>query len=146
MDEKKPEKQSAEQRRAMRKAEVARAEAAQRDKDFEALDALEIEHGDSNVCHMDVPWTPGMPTMIIARKPTPLEYKRFQDRVKPKANGKQSPDAGFAAARELTECTLLYPSKEVFAELTEQRPAIVDQLGIEACKLAQASAADEGKG
>jgi hypothetical protein len=137
---------TAEARRAARKAEAAKAEAEQRDKDFAALDELEIKHGDSCVTHMDVPWSPGMPTMIIARKPNAIEYKRFQDRVKPK-NGKAVPfEAQQAAARELTECTLLYPSKDVFAELAEQRPAIVEQLGIDACALAQASKADEGKG
>jgi hypothetical protein len=135
-----------EARRAARKAALASQEAEQRAIDLEALDEAEIKHGDSNVCHMDVPYTPGMPTLVIARCPKPLEVKRYQDRVKPKANGKTSPDAPMDAAKELTALVLVYPSKEVFAELCEQRPSLELQLGVESLGLAQASRADEGKG
>ena len=135
-----------EARRAARKAALAEQESAQRAVDLEALDAAEVEYGDSNVCHMDVPYTPGMPTLVIARCPKPSEVKRYQDRVKPKANGKASPDAPMDAARELTAVVLVYPSKEVFTELCEQRPSLDLQLGVEALGLAQASRVDEGKG
>ncbi len=135
-----------EARRAKRKAGLAEQETEQRVTDLEALDAAEVEHGDSNVCHMDVPYTPGMPTMVIARCPKPSEVKRYQDRVKPKANGKTSPDAPMDAAKELTACVLVYPHKDVFATLCEQRPSLDLQLGVEALGLAQASRVDEGKG
>jgi hypothetical protein len=135
-----------EARRNARKAALLAQEDEQRATDIEALDKAEVEHGDSNVCHMDVPYTPGMPTMVIARCPSPVHVKRYQDRVKPKANGRASPDAPMDAARELTAMVLVYPSKEVFAELVEQRPSLDLQLGVEALGLAQASRADEGKG
>ncbi len=135
-----------EERRAARKAALAEQEAAQRAIDLEALDDAEVKHGDSNVYQHNVPYTPGMPTMCIARCPTPLETKRFQDRVKPRANGKSDPDAGIAAAKELTAVTLVYPDKDVFKTLCEQRPMVELELGVAALGLAKGAAADEGKG
>jgi len=132
-------------RRAARKAELKKGEQAQRVIDLEALDSAEVEHGDSNVAYLDVPYTPGMPTMVIIRCPKPSEVKRYQDRVKPKANGKQSPDAAMDAARELGAATLLYPPKELFTELLEQRPGLDMQAGVESLGLARATSADEGK-
>lgn len=135
-----------EARRKARKDELAKQEAEQRATDLDALDAAEVKHGDSNVCHLDVPYTPGMPTMVVARCPKPHEVKRYQDRVKPRANGKQSPDAPIEAAVELAALVLEYPNKEAFAELVEQRPELAIQLGLAALGLSRASAADEGKG
>ncbi len=133
-----------EKQRAERKAALAEAKDEQDAADLEALNDAEIKHGDSNVCHLAVPYTPGMPAMVIARCPTPLEAKRFQDRVKPKANGKTDPNAGIDAAKELTACVLVYPSKDVFAELCEQRSMLTLELGVKALKLAGSAAQEEG--
>lgn len=133
-----------EARRSARKAEIAKQRAVQLAVDLEALDALEVEHGDGSVRRVDVErFTPGMPTLVVVRAPTRAEFKRYQDGCK--GIGGQKGDA-LAAANLICETCLVYPSREDFAKLLEVSPGIQAIAGVAAVELSAGKAAEEGKG
>jgi hypothetical protein len=132
-----------EARRDKRKAELAELRDMQRAIDLEALDALEVEHGDSNVAYLEVSFTPGLPLLVAARCPKPAEIKRYQERLKPKANGKTGDP--IAAAEEIAACCRVYPNAEVYKDLLEARPGVNVQVGLLALELATGKAHEEGK-
>lgn len=133
----------AEERRAARKAEARKAYEAQRVVDLDAIDALEIEHGDSNVGVINVPHTDGMPTCVAVRCPKPAELKRFRSRIKPK-HEKDHPD-NEAAAEELAKTCRVYPGPDAFEALCVARPGLAVQLGSKAIALSTGNAEAEGK-
>lgn len=132
-----------EARRAKRKAAAAEAYETQRAADLEALDALEVEHGDSNVASVDVDYQPGAPTMAVVKAPSKIYVKRYQDRVKPKRDGRMG-DAQ-EAAEELAAVCVVYPGKEAFDAMVEARPGLRVQCGLAALKLAVGRESDLGK-
>jgi hypothetical protein len=133
-----------EARRAARKEALQQAHDAQRVKDLEAIDALEIEHGDSNIATLEVPYTPDLPTMIAVRCPKPVEVKRYRDRVKPKKDG--SPGDSLGGALELAAVCRVYPDADTYAALLEARPGVDAQLGLLAIQLSAGKAEAAGKG
>jgi hypothetical protein len=141
-----------EARRSARKAKLQEQADAQRVIDLEALDAAEMCHGDTNVCYVDVAYTPGQPTMAIARKPKPVELKRYREGLNIVPGEKLDLTAGNSAAALLGSVVVVYPPKDVdgtnkvFADMCEARPDLAATLGQRAVKLAQARAAEEGKG
>ncbi len=132
-----------EARRAARKAQLKADEEAQRLTDLEAVDALECEHGDSNIATLRVPFTPGLPVLLAVRCPNPVEVKRYRSEVKAKKDG--TPGDNLKAAQDLCAVCLVYPSKEVFAESLKARPGIDAQLGLLAAGLGAGAANAEGK-
>lgn len=134
-----------EARRDARKVALEEYRVAQREIDLEAIDPLEIEHGDTNVAIVEVPFSPGLPTMAAARTPTDPEMKRYTHRVKIKNATGEMPDFN-AAYIEIASCTLIYPDAETFAKMVAARPALKFQLGLAAVKLAQAVEQASGKG
>jgi hypothetical protein len=136
--------EQAQAKRAARKAAAGAAEDLARAVDIEAIDALEIEHGDSNVSVVHVPYTPDLPTCAAVRCPKPAEVKRYQARLKPK-HEKDHPDP-VVAAEELAAICRIYPAdKETYAALCAARPGLVVQLGVEALRLAMGKSDAEGK-
>lgn len=134
----------AEERRAARKSEARRAYETQRVIDLDAIDALEVEHGDSNVGVINVPFSDGLPTCAAVRCPKPAELKRYRTRVTPK-HEKDHPDTA-AAAEELAKTCRIYPEPEAFDALCLARPGLAVQLGSKAVTLATGNAEAEGKG
>lgn len=134
----------AEERRAARKAEARRAYEEQRAKDLDAITELEIEHGDSNVGVINVPFSDGLPTCAAVRCPKPAELKRFRSRVTPK-HEKDHPDAA-VAAEELAATCRVFPDETAFARLCAARPGLAAQLGAKAVDLATGKSESEGKG
>lgn len=133
-----------EKQRAERKAKLQAQADDQRAVDVEALNACEEKHGDTSVCRVDVPYTPGLPTMAIARLPKPIELKRYREKLK--VNGeKVDVQAATEAAAELGGAVRIYPEKDVFDLMCAARPDLASQLGSRATKLAQGKAAEEGK-
>ncbi len=128
--------------RAKRKAALAVAQRDQRVHDLKAVDELELRLGDSNVALLEVPFTPGLPTLAAVRCPTSTEIKRYQDRIKPRKDGSTE---AIKAAEELAGTCLVYPEAEVYAKLLEARPAIHVQLGAAAVQLAVGRAENEKK-
>jgi len=133
-----------ERKRAARKADLQAAADVQRAIDVEALDGCEICHGDTSVCHVDVSYTPGLPTMAVARVPKPAELKRYRARIKHR-DGQVDVVAANEAAEELAASCLVYPDKEIFAAMCEARPGLKAQLGSRASQLAAGKAAEEEK-
>lgn len=129
--------------REARKADLRKQWEAQRVIDLQAVDALEVEFGDSNIATLDVPYTPGLPTLAAVCCPSPAQVKRYQYRVKPK--GKDGSSEAIEGAEELATACLKYPDKETYAKLLEARPAIHVQLGAAAVGLAVGSAEAKGK-
>jgi hypothetical protein len=139
-----------EAKRAARKAAASTARDEQRAADLERLDELECEHGDSNVSCLDFDFQPGLPTMVIVVAPKRMFIRRYQDRIKPKKDGRQG-DAQ-EAAEELAAVSIAYPDvrteegREVFERMLEHRAGLKVQCGGEALKLAVGREQDSGKG
>jgi hypothetical protein len=131
-------------KRADRKAALAAQELAQRAIDLEAIDALEVERGDSNVDVVDVAYTPGLPTCFAVRVPTVPEMNRYKSRLKGIANSKDV-DA-IAAAEELGESCFVYPVEAVREQMKSARPGALSACGTAALKLGQGRLSSEGKG
>jgi hypothetical protein len=136
--------EQSEARREARKAEVRKALETQLVIDLDAINELEIEHGDSNVAVIRLPYTEGLPAAVACRCPKPAEVKRFRARLKPK-HEKDHPDQ-FAAAEELAAACRIYPDKETYDKLCVARAGIAGQLSGEAMKLATGKEEAEGKG
>lgn len=108
--------------------------------DLEAINELEIQHGDSNISVLRVPFSPGLPVLLAVRTPKEPEVKRFRARVKSEDKDQQT-----AAAAEIGEACLVYPSREVFAQLAKIRTNLPVDAGTSALKLSVASKDAEGK-
>jgi len=130
-------------RRAARKAAHEAARVAQAERDLEALDALEVEHGDGRVAQLDLPsYVDGLPTTVLVRIPSGIEYKRFRDQVR---RAKSQVDVG-AAQDLLASVCVVYPDAATYERVREAFPGTHDSAAIAAIKLADAQRRDEGKG
>lgn len=119
-------------RRAARKAAQSQAAAAQKVTDLEALDELEIKHGDENVAALDVQYVSGLPTVVAVRTPKPAELKRYRARVK---GADKNPELAVQGAIELAKTCLVYPDSETFARMAEARPNLEIDAGTLALNL-----------
>lgn len=131
-----------ENKRAARKEALAKDREVQYALDLEALDGFEIEHGDSNVSTVRVPFTPGLPTMAICRCPKPVEMKRYRSRIKSKKGVDGDP---MLASEELAAVCRIYPDDETYNKMCEARPGLHVQLGTMAANLSMGSAEDDAK-
>jgi hypothetical protein len=133
-----------EEARALRKAKLAEDREVQRVVDLEALDAAELEHGDSRVASVNVPFVPGRVTMAIVKCPAEPVIKRYRSQVRPDKDGRVGDTA--AAAEALADLCIVYPPKDALAQLFADRPGLHAQLGLEAMRLSVGEAEAEGKG
>lgn len=133
-------------RRAARREAAEKARAEQHEKDLDALDALEEEHGDSNLARLDIEQhVSGQPTLIVLRKPSSVVYKRFVDQVS-KAVEKNNAKARRDAQDLLADSCWIYPATpEERAAMIEHFPGIKVSIAIRANQLVEAKAAEEGK-
>ena len=127
--------------REQRKADLKKAEQEQYERDLEAIDDLEVLHGDSNIGVRRVAYTPGLPVLLAVRTPKPAEVKRYRSRIKP-----QDLESATAAAIELQSVCRVYPDDATFAKVLAARPGVDAQLGAKAVELATAASESEGKG
>lgn len=133
-----------EQKRRERKDALAGQRREQKARDLAALDELEVEFGDECVEAIEVPFSPGLPTIVVARMPTRPEIKRYQARVKPAAQNREI-DAP-AASEELGRSCMVYPRDAAARDaLVEARPGVLTMCGNAALRMAQGKAASEGK-
>lgn len=110
--------------------------------DLEALISARDEHGPASVCAVSVPFTAGLPTMAIARRPKPVEFKRFQDQMTKKDAGTAQAVLG---AEQLAAITLVYPDAETFAKMADACPGVRVALGSAAAGLASAKVREDQK-
>jgi hypothetical protein len=143
--------QQIEAKRAARRAASEHAAEEQRATDLEAIDVIEQTLGDSNVSTISIPYAEGLPCVAAVRCPKPIEMKRYRDQTKVKLHQPgqrkppESPDL-VAAAELLAETCVVYPPREVFAQMCESRPGLQAQAGVLAAELALGKAEEEGKG
>lgn len=133
-------------RRDARKATRAKARDEQRAKDLEALDALEEEHGDGLVKEIELAddmFFDGLPTMAVVRCPTGPENTRYEVQCK---NAKANVEKLVEAGHTLGKACLVYPSKEVYAQLLEKVSTFHTRVSKVAVLLGQGGKEREGKG
>jgi hypothetical protein len=135
-----------EARRAARKAELAKAQADQFAADLEALDALEVEHGDGAVARLDLErYVKGQPTFAVLKTPSGAQYKRFCDMVS-KAVEKNNQVARRAAQDTLAESCWIYPANsDQRKAMLDEFPGLLVSIAVRATQLVEGRAAEEGK-
>lgn len=141
------------QERARLRADArAKAEQEQRIKDLTAKEKLEEEHDGAIATVTVARFKPGQPTMAIVRVPRALEYKRFKDQIARSAK-KENAVSQVEAAELLAKASWVYPAPNDDGRISEAQnamleafPGILTTLGNIAAKLAEGSAAEEGKG
>lgn len=132
------------QRRAARKAKVKEESDLQKALDLDAIDELEIAHGDGNVAVVEIPYESGLPCLLAARAPKPIEIKRYRETNRIKDSQVDQKKATASAEALATQC-LIYPDKDTYAKIREVRPAAAAALGLAALKLSGAQALADGK-
>lgn len=133
-----------EARRAKRRAAAKEAADDQKATDLEAIDELEMVHG--VLRYVEVEHAPGLPVLAAVRCPKPVEFKRFQDRVRPKNVDGMLGDTAMATAEIGAVCQVYPVDADIRAQLHEARPGLLVQLGGAALDLARGRAEAEGKG
>jgi hypothetical protein len=131
-----------EARRAARKAAEDEAKAEQYAKDLEELDRLEGVHGCAALGQLRVAFVPGLPTMVIVKRPDGEYVKRFTQQAQA-ANGK--PAAGAAATILLGESCVVYPDAATYARMCETFGTLKLNVGNKAFALVNAEAVEAGK-
>lgn len=133
--------------RQARKDKHARARAEQRLTDMHALNAAEIEHGEESVAPLDVKFTPGLPTLVIVKRPAEFTIKKFRHMVKPKPgrNGKTEPGDQIEAVEAVADVCVIYPTGDELDKLYAERPGVKAQAGAAALDLITAAKESEGK-
>ena len=130
------------------KIEEQRAKATAAKEEQQVIDAQALfdageEHGVDKI--REVPMTsyiPGLPTLVIIRRPTQIEHKRFTDQTAKK--GAETPEY-IRAAEQLASACVIYPPKEVYAEMYAECPGIKVPIGVAAANLAGAQLIDAAK-
>ncbi len=135
-----------EAKRAARKAALEEQRKAQYEKDLEALDKLECEHGDGAVAAVEAPrFVPGMPTLAIVRAPKGAEFKRYRDRIAGTANGKNAGATIVSAQDELASVCRVYPDSKAYESMCESFAGLHVSMAVAAAKLADAKVEEAGK-
>lgn len=133
-----------EKRRAERRAAHDQARTDQIAADLGAIDALEAADGVPLHTMTANGFKPGVPVKIAFRAPTPVQYKRYCDMV---GRADKDPAARLRAQTMLAESCLVYPPEgEPRKAMIEALPGLLVSLSIEAAKVAELRAEDEGKG
>jgi hypothetical protein len=110
--------------------------------DLEALHDAKMEHGTAAVVAVVIPWTPGLPTFAVFRRPRPLEFKRFQDQITQKD---ATPADTVEAAELLSGLCRVYPPEEAFAKMVAVAPGLPVAGGSAAVGLASGKAKEDRK-
>ncbi len=130
------------------KIDEQRAKATAAKEEQQAIDAQALydageEHGVDKI--REVPLTsflPGLPTLVVIRRPTKMEHKRFTDLTAKK--GAETPEY-MKAAEQLAGACVVYPPKEVYEEMCAECPGIKVPIGVAAANLAGAQLIDAAK-
>ncbi len=125
------------------RAKATAVKEAQQVIDSEALYEAGEEHGVDKI--REVPMTsyiPGLPTMVVIRRPEKMEHKRFTDATAKK--GADTPEY-IKAAEQLASVCVVYPPKEVYEKMCTECPGIKVPIGVAAANLAGAQLIDAAK-
>ena len=128
-------------KRSERQAAERKLAETQEALDLEAIDALEVEHGDGNVAVLRVAYTEGVSVLAAVRCPTSAEVKMYHSQLNKKKADKD------AAAQQLARlCQIYPPAGEEREKQHEARPALALMLGVAASNLSAAQELEEGNG
>lgn len=133
-------------RAARRDAKINEPRAAQELVDLTAIDALEESTGEVFLTMTANGYAKGAPVKIAFRTPTPVQYKRYCDKVG-QAQAKNDPNDRRKWQEQLASDCLVYPpegSDELKAMLAAF-PGLLISLSIEAAKAAELRSEEEGK-
>lgn len=133
-----------EARRAARLATLADQKTEQRATDLEAIESLQIEHGDENITTLTVnAYRPGLPVVVAVRAPTEPEYRRYVQMVR---RAGQDAEKRGKAGDMLAEACWAYPSEaEDRKAMAAAFPGLIVSVSLEAARLAELKGAEEGK-
>jgi hypothetical protein len=130
-------------RRATREAVQKDQADAQLADDLEAIADLEDANPETLFAYTEVPFVcTGLPVRLMVKCAEPAALKRYRAKIKSRADG-TIPD-WHAAAAELCDVCLLYPSLEVLEQLRQKAPGITTMLGVQAAKLASGAEVEKG--
>lgn len=134
-----------EARRAARKDSIEQQRKLQLVKDLEALDRLEVEHGDAAIVRIDIPrWQPGLPTMALYRLPTKAENKRYEDTIARGPDNKRSVRA-VKAGHDLATVAQIYPERATYRKMCEALAGLHLNASVAIRQAFEGQAAEEGK-
>ena len=137
MDEAVKKLEEIEARRAARKTALEAQRREQLAQDLEALDQLEVEHGDHAVVRVDLQrYEPGLPTMVVMRLPKPIEFKRYQDQCKKDVT---------AATNLIGDVCRLYPDEDTYKRMRSTFTGVHVMAAVAAINAASAKEQQEGK-
>jgi len=131
--------------RAARKAALAAQRLEQLATDLQALNDLEIQHGDGKIVRVDIGrYVPGLPTMVIMRLPKPVEFKRYTDMIAARGD---APGEQLNPSIMLAESCRLYPAeKEDYERVKAEFTGLHINAAVALRKACEGSAVEEGKG
>ncbi len=128
-----------EKKLAERQAGEKAARKAQDEADEIALLEAKLEHGEHAVAALRLARpAPGLPGLVVIRKPDKLEHKRYRDLVFRQETKK--------AVEFLQNDCRVYPDDATFARMREEFQSLPDVIATAADKLGSGAAKDEGKG
>jgi hypothetical protein len=128
------------------RAKAAEAAAdAQRVVDLTAVLDLEEKHGASGVKVIRLPYSAGLPTLIVVRRAFPAEHKRYRAQQKMAKGGSVDMGAINAAAETVADLAVVYPDAETYLRVRETFGGIHAQAGLAAIKLAEGTEDEAGK-
>jgi len=136
-----------EKKRQARREKADTARADQELADLTAIDKLEEERGEPLHTMTSNRFASGAPVRFAFRAPSAIEYKRYKDQVN-LAVTKGDAKKRVEAQELLASVVLEYPAKDsdLLKATLEAFPGLLISVAIEAAKVAELRAEDEGKG
>lgn len=134
-----------EKRRAERRDAQATAKAARELLDLEAIDALEAKSGEVLHTMSANAFKVGHPVKIAFRCPEGEVYRRYQDQI---SRAEKNPTGKREAIELFARSCIAYPDPkgDGFEAFLEAFPGVLVSVAIEAAKVAELRAEEEGKG
>jgi hypothetical protein len=131
---------------AAKQAARAKAEAAQEEADEIGILRLQLENDRLTIIR--VPHVEGQPARIALRAPTRIEYQRYRDQISKAATAeKRNTKVVTEVQDQLAKSVWIYPTTAEQREaMLETSPGLLPQILLEAMKLAEGRAEEEGKG
>lgn len=131
--------------RAERAKAADAAADAQRVTDLTAVLDLEEQHGASGVKVIRLPVSVGLPTLIVVRRASPGEAKRYRAQRMLDKKNRIDPGAINEAAEMVADNAVIYPDAETYLRVRETFGGVHAQAGLEAIKLAEGKADEDEK-
>jgi len=130
---------------AQEDAELEAQRLEQREKDLPFWIEARKKYGRAGVTAVTVPYTPGLPTMVIVHRPDPNYFTRYQSRLKDKTDEQGVTSVAIPAAEELADHCVFYPTEDDYKAVRKAFPGIHVQAGGAAAQLGAGQVQAAGK-